>query len=434
MKHNHVLLALLVAALLSGCASRRSIEEQAYRDAMRDMAREQAQAAARAITSSQTAGQQRQLSAYEQWQLRVTQRIGEALADTACCRFNTAISIYDITSGQSVYSLNENVRMRPASTEKLVTAISVLDLLGPDYSFNTRVLASGTLRGGVLNGDLWIVGAMDPLLSAADLRTLCQSIRRAGVQRVEGSVCVDLGLKDDNQYGWGWCWDDKNSTLSPLLLDGKPKFTNSLASQLKAAGITLKRTAVKTGVLPAAAVELTQLQRPLQEVLEPMMKQSNNLYAECVFYQLSPLTGRRAPSHSDIARLINGVIDRAGGNSYHVQVADGSGLSLYNYQTAATFVSLLRYIYTKPNAYQALTQSLPIAAVDGTLKNRMASTAAASNLRAKTGTVDGVSTLTGFTTCRTTGHLLAFAVLTNGVRTGSQGRALQDIICTAISE
>lgn len=433
MKHYHVLLALLAAALLSGCASRRSIEEQAYRDAMRDMAREQAQATTQIITPQPTEPS-RQLSAYEQWQLRMAQRIGEALADTACCRFNTAISIYDITAGQSVYNLNENVRMRPASTEKLVTAISVLDLLGPNYSFNTRVLTSGTLRGGVLNGDLWIVGAMDPLLSTADLRTLCQSIRRAGVQRVEGSVCVDLGLKDDDQYGWGWCWDDKNSTLSPLLLDGKPKFTSSLPAQLKAAGITLKRAAVKTGVLPAAAVELTQLQRPLQEVLEPMMKQSNNLYAECVFYQLSPLTGRRAPSHADIARLINGVIDRAGGNSYHVQVADGSGLSLYNYQTAATFVSLLRYIYTKPDAYQALMQSLPIAAVDGTLKNRMASTAAASNLRAKTGTVDGVSTLTGFTTCRTTGHLLAFAVLTNGVRTGSQGRALQDIICTAISE
>lgn len=435
MKQIRPLVLLMAALLVTGCVSQRKIEERAYRDAMRDAALEQQQHVADGDMTPQPVREpERKLTDYEKWQQRVGQQIDAVLADTVCQRFQAAVAVYDITANMPVYTYNERTRMRPASTEKLVTAIAALDLLGPDYQFGTRVLTTGSIRNGVLNGDLWIVGTMDPLFSVADMRTLCKAIHNAGVQRVEGSVFVDLGLKEDDKYGWGWCWDDKNPVLTPLMLDGKPNFVSALPAQLKAAGIQLHRTAVRQGVLPSSAKELTAFQRPLFQVLEPMMKNSDNLYAESVFYQMAPLTGRRSASHDDVARIVNQVIDRAGASSYHVQVADGSGLSLYNYQTAETFIALLRYIHTKPDAYQMLCQSLPIAAVDGTLKSRMASTAAASNLRAKTGSVTGVSTLTGFTTCRTTGHLLAFAILTNGVRTMSIGRNMQDKICIAISE
>lgn len=435
MKHIHIhslFFVVLAALMMEGCVSQRRIAEQAYRDAMRDMALEQASGQGREAV--QVSPQPRQMSDYERWQQRVVARIDEALSDTACLRFQKAVSIFDITANVPVYCINERVRMRPASTEKMVTAISVLDLLGANYTFDTRVLTAGTIRNGVLQGDLWVVGAMDPMLSKADLKALCQAVKRAGVKRVEGQVYVDLGLKDEDKFGWGWCWDDKNPTLTPLMLDGKPNFVASLPAMLKEAGVTLKHSSIKQGSLPASATELTSQSRPLQQVLEPMMKKSDNLYAESVFYQLAPLTGKRAATHEDVAAIVRQVMERAGANSYFVQVADGSGLSLYNYQTAETFVALLRYIYTKPEAYQMLCQVLPIAAVDGTLKNRMAGTAAANNLRAKTGTVDGVSTLVGFTTCRATGHLLAFAVLTNGVQFGSIGRAFQDKICVAISE
>lgn len=430
---SRIMYAVIAAGILIGCASQKSIEERAYRDAMRDLAMEQMAQRESAATGS-FAIQLRQLTAEERWQEAVTQRIDSALADTACLRFLTAVSIYDITANKPVYRLNEQVRMRPASTEKLVTTIAALDLLGTEYTFNTRVLTRGTIRNGVLNGDLWIVGTMDPILDKNDLRALCRSINNAGVRRVEGHVYVDLGLKDEDKFGWGWCWDDKNPTLNPLLLDGKPEFISSLSSQLRAAGIGLQHSGIKQGTVPEGVQLLVQHSRPLIEVLEPMMKKSDNLYAECVFYQLAPLTGRKMATHEDVAVVVNRVIDNAGASSYHVQVADGSGLSLYNYQTAETYIALLRYIHNKPDAYQMLRQVLPIAAVDGTLKNRMAGTAAAGNVRAKTGTVTGVSTLTGYTTCRTTGHLLAFAVLTNGVEQSSIGRALQDKICVAISE
>ena len=424
---------MAVASVLTGCAHRRSIEAMAYRDAMRDLALEQ-EARRDTATIVAMAVQPRQQTAEERWRDNVALRIDSALADTACLRFLTAVSIYDITAEQPVYRLNEQVRMRPASTEKLVTAIAALDLLGTDYTFDTRILTQGTLSGGTLSGDLWIVGSMDPVMTKNDLRELCRAVKKAGVSRVEGHVYVDLGLKDKDKYGWGWCWDDKNPTLTPLLLGGKPEFIGSLSAQLQAAGISMHHTAVKQGAVPEGARELVRQSRPLMEVLEPMMKKSDNLYAECVFYQMASLTGKRMAAHADVAAVIGQVIDRAGASSNHVLVADGSGLSLYNYQTAETYIALLRYIHAKPEACQMLMQVLPIAAVDGTLKNRMSNTAAADNLRAKTGTVAGVSTLTGYTTSRTTGHLIAFAILTNGVEQSRTGHNLQDKICIAISE
>ena len=116
-------------------------------------------------------------------------------------------------------------------------------------------------------------------------------------------------------------------------------------------------------------------------------------------------------------------------------IADGSGLSLYNYQTPATFTRLLAFAAAQQeNIFQPLLAALPVAGVDGTLRNRMAGTAAAVAVRAKTGTVTGVSSLVGYTTQRSTNHVLAFAIMNQGVPTGAQGRAFQDEVCRLLSE
>lgn len=64
----------------------------------------------------------------------------------------------------------------------------------------------------------------------------------------------------------------------------------------------------------------------------------------------------------------------------------------------------------------------------------MAGTPAAANVRAKTGSVTAVSTLVGYTTQRSTGHLIAFAIMNQGVQRMADGRALQDKICILLSE
>ena len=331
------------------------------------------------------------------------------------------LHVVDLTTGVVLYARGERQRMRPASTEKVVTAVAALDALGPSYTLDTRLMATGEVNGGVLKGDLYVRGAMDPLLTQADVRALAAQLKEAGVQRVTGRIVADASMKDGDDYGWGWCWDDKNAVLSPLLCGGKPGLAGELKTALGRAGV--KVGAVVAGVTPAAARELVVLHRPLAEVLQPMMKESDNLCAECVFYQL----GR---TRKEVAARMQGLLGEGSST-----VADGSGLSLYNYQTPETFTRLLGYAAARPDSiFQPLLAALPIAGVDGTLKNRMQGTAAEVAVRAKTGTVTAVSTLVGYTTQRSTNHLLAFAIMNQGVKSGAQGRALQDEVCRVISE
>ena len=388
----------------------------------------------------------------------ITVRIDSLLlaADTLLQRTQLGLHIVDLHTGAVLYARNEQQRMRPASTEKVVTAIAALDRLGPSYLLSTRLLTTANISGGTLQGDLYVQGVMDPLLATADVQALAAQLKSAGIRRIAGRLMADASFKDADEYGWGWCWDDDNPTLSPLLVGGKPDLMAALRKALSKAGITIAK-GTATGTTPASARCLATLQRPLTDVLQPMMKESDNLCAEAVFYQL-----KQAPSSSPngkerlaqgkhysrniVAKVVRDVIERAyalqsfpsikgeaGGESS--VVADGSGLSLYNYQTPETFTRLLAYAAARPDSiFNPLLAALPIAAVDGTLRKRMAGTPAAANVRAKTGSVTAVSTLVGYTTQRSTGHLIAFAIMNQGVQRMADGRALQDKICILLSE
>lgn len=343
-----------------------------------------------------------------------------AAEDSLLMQSQLGLHVVDLTTGTVLYGRGERQRMRPASSEKVVTAICALDQLGPSYALTTQLLATAAVSGGVLQGDLYIKGVMDPLLSAADVRWMAQQLRALGVQRIAGRLVADASMKDADEYGWGWCWDDKNPVLSPLLCGAKPGLAGELKQALQRAGV--KVGAMVTGTAPAAARELVALRRPLAAVLEPMLKESNNLCAEAVFYQM----GRNRKA---VAARMQPLLDDA------ATVADGSGLSLYNYQTPEAFTRLLGYAAARPDSiYNPLLAALPIASVDGTLKNRMGGTAAAVAVRAKTGTVTAVSSLVGYTTQRCTNHLIAFAIMNQGVVRGADGRAFQDKVCALISE
>ena len=84
------------------------------------------------------------------------------------------LHIVDLTAGVVLYARGEHQRMRPASTEKVVTAVCALDALGPGYTLDTRLMATGEVNGGVLKGDLYVRGAMDPLLTQADVARMAK--------------------------------------------------------------------------------------------------------------------------------------------------------------------------------------------------------------------------------------------------------------------
>ena len=115
------------------------------------------------------------------------------------------------------------------------------------------------------------------------------------------------------------------------------------------------------------------------------------------------------------------------------RIADGSGLSLYNYVTPELMVRLLRYAYLKRDVIAALYPALPVAGVDGTLKKRMTKGPAFENVHAKTGTVTCVTSLAGYCTAAN-GHKLAFSIINQGCLRDSESRAFQDRVCVAMCQ
>ena len=126
--------------------------------------------------------------------------------------------------------------------------------------------------------------------------------------------------------------------------------------------------------------------------------------------------------------MIETMMEALGIDAGICQIADGSGLSLYNYLTPEVLVRLLNYAYINEDIRLHLFPSFPIAGVDGTLKKRMRTGPAMQNVRAKTGSVDGVSSLSGYLISGN-GHLLTFSIINQGVARGADARDFQDNVC-----
>ena len=185
------------------------------------------------------------------------------------------------------------------------------------------------------------------------------------------------------------------------------------------------------GITPPGAFEICSRFHTMDQILTRMMKNSDNLYAESMFYQLAASTGNR-PATAKLGReLINRLIQKLGLNPGNYYIADGSGLSLYNYVSPELEVAFLRYAYGHENIYNHLLPSMPIGGVDGTLENRMRQGFAHGNVKAKTGTVTGVSALAGYLTA-SNGHRLCFSIINQGQRKANTVRPYQDRICEAL--
>ena len=113
------------------------------------------------------------------------------------------IMIWDLEADSCIYSYRERQLMRPASTMKLVTAITALDKLGGSYQFKTTLKYTGTVENGVLNGDVYCVGGMDPRFNSDDMTSFVMSIKDMGVDTIRGSIYADRSMKDAALLGEG---------------------------------------------------------------------------------------------------------------------------------------------------------------------------------------------------------------------------------------
>ena len=364
------------------------------------------------------------------WPRNIQYRLDSLLRHPMFETSTVGLEVYDLTADSILYKVNEHQMLRPASTMKLLTAITAIDKLGGSYQFRTQLYYTGKVEDHTLTGDLYCVGGFDPRFNIDDMNAFVESIRCMGVDTIRGSIVADRSKKDADLLGEGWCWDDDNPPLSPLTIGRNTQFVDRFIRQLVDDGVVLD-VRVSDGTLPDSAFHLCSRFHSIDQILLRMMKQSDNFYAEAMFYQLAAHQGHRPARAKDAAAIVKRLISKVGLGHRPYRIADGSGLSLYNYLSADLEVRLLRYAYRNSTVYLHLLPSLPVAGSDGTLRNRMRGSFAADNVKAKTGTLEGVSALAGYCTAAND-HRLCFSIINQGVMHTSNARRFQDRVCNAL--
>ena len=210
----------------------------------------------------------------------------------------------------------------------------------------------------------------------------------------------------------------KPVTRSVAVVNPTLFFAQSLKDALVARGIHVSGEAAD---LDDVAAELgPQLERrvmastnspPLRTLATVLMKVSQNLYAETLLKAAGRARGGLGTTAA--GRLAaNATLSSWGIPETSYVIADGSGLSRYNYVSASALVAMLARMYADPTHRDALLATLPIAGRDGTLSTRMRGTRAEGNAMAKTGSIANVRSLSGFVRTRD-GEMLVFSILAN---------------------
>ena len=196
---------------------------------------------------------------------------------------------------------------------------------------------------------------------------------------------------------------------------------------LQHAGVTVSGDVV-SGVVPDGIHEIARHVQPIQQVIETMNKQSDNLSAENILKVMGALKISIPGSARNGVFIENKFLSAIGMDTTMFSIADGSGVSRHNLLSADQVVQLLVAMNKQPRLFMMFYNSLPVAGVDGTLADRMTNYPAACNLHAKTGTLNGVTCLSGYVQSRD-GEMLAFAIMMqNFVSPASKYRQAQDSI------
>jgi serine-type D-Ala-D-Ala carboxypeptidase/endopeptidase (penicillin-binding protein 4) len=425
---------------------------------------------------------------------------GPALAGGA-----VGLVVRDADTGATLYSRQADTLLAPASNEKLVTSAAALDVLGPDYTFQTSVSSTGTRSGSTLDGDLYLKGTGDPTMLAADYHALADAVAASGVTTVTGRLVADDTFFDSTRLGPGWSWDDEpyyyDAQISALTVApdtaygagsvyvdvapgqaGQPPtvtldppnsyVTLADTATTGAAGSARTETVDRaagsntitvTGSIPAgAATERQEMSvdnptgyaaslfraalaadgvtvagpnayqatpstatqivshssMPLSQLLVPFLKLSNNMIAEA----LTKAAGQKVFQRGTFAAGVHALTTKLAAlgidpNAYNQ--FDGSGLSRMDVVSPDQLANVLAKAETRP-WFQTWYNALPVAGnpaplVGGTLAHRMAGTAAANNVHAKTGSMTGVSSLSGYVTAADGQHLVFSLVENNFV-------------------
>jgi D-alanyl-D-alanine carboxypeptidase/D-alanyl-D-alanine-endopeptidase (penicillin-binding protein 4) len=415
-----------------------------------------------------------------------------------------AVVVQSAGSHEQIYRLNPSKLVMPASNMKIVTLSAAAECLGWDFTFETRLYATGPIAGGVLRGDLLVVGGGDPTINGRGgnprrvFLDWAARLKAAGITAIEGRIVGDDRAFDDEALGKGWAWDDLaagyaakfgalqyNEDLVSVLIrpgasvgapasieirpggsgltvdnvvitsaadgsghvdvqrlpgSGRLRVTGNVPlgsdetsltasvddpSQffLQALHDTLVGEGIRIGNAPAlwnqsatpvaedpAGLLFAHRSPPLSELAVVLMKASQNLYAETLLRALGTQTGNGSTAAGQ--DVIREVLTGWGVSPDAYVLADGSGLSRYNYITADAIARILSRMAADPRHAASFEATLPIAGQDGTLARRMKGTPAENNVKAKTGSMSNVRALSGYVATRD-GEQLVFSIIAN---------------------
>jgi D-alanyl-D-alanine carboxypeptidase/D-alanyl-D-alanine-endopeptidase (penicillin-binding protein 4) len=392
---------------------------------------------------------------------------GGAQASTACNQMRGWLSggggpasgllVVAAETGEVVCAKAAGTQRPLASNMKLFTTSTVLSRLGPEMRIPTRVLSDGRLDAdGVLHGSLYLQGGGDPALGTpafydgylaglgTNLFALAPQIRAAGIGSITGRLYADETIFDalrgvaDSGYATSpeigpLSGLDFNSgfsgasAASGFSADPAKLAASKLARSLRGAGISVP-TQVALAATPAAAEQVAVVRSPtLTQIVNTTDVYSDNFFAE----MLIKLLGARLGSAGTTAAGAAVVSAFARGHGSGVHAVDGSGLTRSNRASPRQVVDLLAAMQREPVG-EDFIQDLALAGREGTVADRMHGTAADGRCRTKTGTLTGVSNLSGYCFNRD-GRVMIFSTLMGSVGNLELAHLDQDRIAAAVA-
>lgn len=359
------------------------------------------------------------------------------------------------TANEQVLCASAPGRMRPlASNMKLFTTATALSRLGPEYRIPTKVFRDGPIDAkGVLHGSLYLQGGGDPALGTpgfynayfgglgTNVFSLAPQIRAAGIESVTGRLYADDTVFDRRRgvADSGYATSPYIGPLSGLAFNsgfaGATSTSGFASDPAKLAvaklarslrGVVPSQTALRP--TPPNAERVALVRSPtLDRIVNLTDVYSNNYFAE----MLIKLLGARFGGAGTTAAGANVVEAFAGGLGSTVEAVDGSGLTRSNRSSPREVVDLLLGMQADP-AGEEFIQDLALTGQEGTVASRMEGSAAYGRCRTKTGTISGVSNLSGYCFNRS-GRVIAFSILMAGVGNLSLAHLNQDRIAAAVA-
>ena len=338
---------------------------------------------------------------------------------------NVGIIIYNPLTQDTIFQKNAFVTMTPASNTKLFTTATALSILGGDFPLYTKLMTNDLdVKNGIINGDIYIKGYGNSTFTISDLEKMVKELRNRGIRKITGRIIGDDQYFDDVYYRADWIADEvANVTLPPIsaiVINRNSEVTYKkvrrrmrsfttkigdpplyaaklLREKLAAEGIEIGKVCLK-GETPKNAATLVESKIILRDLISLINKHSDNFLAECLFKTIGAESSKKQGNSFYSTQAIINFLDANGVYLKGTSIVDGSGISRFDQITPISIAGILEKMYFDIANFDDYYKSLSIAGVDGTLRNRFTGSSAENNLHGKTGTLDGISSLSGYLT------------------------------------